>query len=325
VDPDVLSSADLDDLIRHAANSGESKVGGNSTVTRVNFHGMDYALKDYSGRADGLQRQQQETAALTLLHRHLGQYFAEFVGVSPEGLHAAHSWLPGARPATSRLTVRSMVELFGELHALSGHVSYVDARLATDHVMTIQQLHKQLDVRISRLLTGPTAVQRVTQSCLVPELQCLMEAVPPRSAPVVTLSPSDFGVHNLLWEQASGRMFCVDLEFFGWDDAHKLVCDSLLHPLAEWTSDTASLFLESTAELYLLDEGRLCFLWPRLNLKWAAITLSRASREFSQDALEASEQSIHRAEEFIRRAANSVSDVDAMVTQVVSQCQGESR
>ena len=107
-------------------------------------------------------------------------------------------------------------------------------------------------------------------------------------------------------------MRCIDLEFFGWDDAHKLTCDSLLHPLAKWSVDCAKTFIEGAFATYNLDVARLIRLWPLLNLKWAAITLSRAERNLQAQDQARADQAMERAKIYVARASlvpNSLSDI----------------
>ena len=313
----VLTSARLEDVLREAGNSQATHHGGNSTVTRVRSGTTDYAVKDYSGREGGLQRQRQETAALILLNPDLNHYFAEPVGVAVDGLCAVHSWIDGIHPTTNDQTVASMLEILSALHELSKTTNQGRARPATDQVLHPEQLRQQMVVRISRLVSGPPDVQRVTHERLIPATEGLLTPGDGLRPPVPTLSPSDFGAHNLLWDEPAQSMHCVDLEFFGWDDAHKLVCDTLLHPLAQWTQDTAEGFLDGTASLYRLDMRRVAWLWPGLCLKWAAISLARASREISLGNAAAREQAIKRAVHFIDQAEAVSPDATAMVEQVI--------
>ena len=132
----------------------------------------------------------------------------------------------------------------------------------------------------------------------------------------VTLSPSDFGAHNLLWDHETEQMRCVDLEFFGWDDAHKLTCDSLLHPLATWSVDCADTFLSGAIVTYNLDEERLFRLWPLLNLKWAAITLSRSERNLQEGNTSLADQAALRAVAHVKRAKAAPGSTAKMLEQI---------
>ena len=314
----MLTSARLADVLRQAEHSQATHLGGNSTVTRVRSGNTHYAVKNYSGREGGLQRQRQETAALMLLSPDLNRHFAQPMGVAADGLRAVHSWIEGIRPTANGETVSRMLAILFALHDLSKRTAQDRARPATDQVLQPEQLHQQMGARISTLLSGPPDVLRVTYERLIPATEGLLTASDGLGLPALTLSPSDFGVHNLLWDEPAQSMHCVDLEFFGWDDAHKLVCDTLLHPLAQWTQGTAEGFLDGTTRLYQLDMHRLAWLWPRLCLKWAAISLARASRESSIGNTAAREQAIQRAAHFIDQAESAEPQAASMVEQVTA-------
>jgi hypothetical protein len=56
----MLSGAKAQNIINVAMQSPVLRVGGNSTITRVDFEQRSYAVKDYSARADGYQRLTQD-------------------------------------------------------------------------------------------------------------------------------------------------------------------------------------------------------------------------------------------------------------------------
>ena len=72
----MLSDSDALTIIYLAKQTPVIQVGGNSTITRVEFEQLDYAVKDYSARADGYQRLTQEFSALEFLHPTLPDRFA---------------------------------------------------------------------------------------------------------------------------------------------------------------------------------------------------------------------------------------------------------
>ncbi len=314
--PQVLIDADLAMVLYQAEHSQATRSGGNSTVTRVQMGTLDYAVKDYSGRKDGLSRQSQETAALKLLNPELKRFFAQPMGVSSDGLRAVHSWIDGVRPETNDATVSSMLEILIALHEMSQITPQSQGRHATDQIITAEQFRFQMETRIPTLLSGPPQIQDLTRSQLIPSTAALLNTHNEIGYPLITLSPSDFGAHNLLWNDTAKSIHCVDLEFFGWDDAHKLVCDTLLHPLSQWTQETAGRFLAETTSLYRLEIDRLAWLWPRLCLKWAAIYLARASSQASMINTDAKEEALQRALRSLRQAQESPLDTASMVSQV---------
>ncbi len=291
-------------------------VGGNSTITRVEFEQREYAVKDYSARADGYQRLTQEFSALEFLHPELPDRFAEPLGIGPDGQRAVYSWLDGIRPALDQQSVTHMLDIASELHHLSKSVKHEQVKPATDQVLSISDIGDQLTKRFETLQAIPGPSADFTKTHILPLLLELRIDDNETGRAAITLSPSDFGVHNLLWDEQSGRMRCVDLEFFGWDDAHKLTCDSLAHPLAEWSVDCADTFLAGAIVTYDLDEARLTQLWPLLNLKWAAITLSRAQRNLQAGDTTLADQATQWATVYVARASQEPASLSDIVQQV---------
>ena len=298
----MLSDSDALAIINLAKQTPVLRVGGNSTITRIDFEQRSYAVKDYSARADGYQRLTQEFSALEFLHPELPDRFAKPLGIGSDGQRAVYSWLDGTRPVLDQQCVAHMLDIASELHYLSKIVAPEQVKPATDQVLTISDLCDQLVERFETLQAAPGPAADFTKTQALPLLLELMTDDNETGQAAITLSPSDFGAHNLLWDQETRKMRCVDLEFFGWDDAHKLTCDSLLHPLAEWSVDAADTFLSGAFTTYYLDEGRLLWLWPLLNLKWAAITLSRSERNLREGETTLAEQATLRAVDYVKHA-----------------------
>ncbi len=292
------------------------RVGGNSTITRVKFKKRDYAVKDYSARADGNQRLTQEFSALEFLHPELPDRFAEPLGIASDGQRAVYSWLDGIRPVLDRESVAHMLDIASELHYLSKRVKPEQVKAATDQVLNISDIGDQLVKRFETLQAVPGPIADFTKTHALPLLLELRIDDNETGRAAITLSPSDFGAHNLLWDEQTERMRCVDLEFFGWDDAHKLTCDSLLHPLAEWSVDCADTFLAGAFATFNLDEARLIRLWSLLNLKWAAITLSRAARNLQAGDTTLADQATKWATTYVARAGQDPVSLSDIVQQV---------
>ena len=103
-----------------------------------------------------------------------------------------------------------------------------------------------------------------------------------------TLSPSDFGFHNVL--RVDGSLFFVDFEYAGWDDPAKLICDFGCHPEIP-VSDEYLQALKNSFYPYLENAEnsihRSEILMPLYRLKWCCIMLNeftsvgRARRKFA--------------------------------------------
>lgn len=93
-----------------------------------------------------------------------------------------------------------------------------------------------------------------------------------------TLSPSDFGFHNVL-RCSNGSLVFLDFEHFGWDDPAKLISDFLLHPhdVMRFSKDFKRHFLKKTLAAFSQDATlthRLELVFPLFGLKWCTILLN---------------------------------------------------
>ena len=312
----MLTEEEVAEVIAIAQVSPVANSGGNSTIKKVTFGGREFAVKDYSGRANGHERLTQEFSALTLVHPALPDDFPEPLGIAPGGLEAVHSWIDGVRPALDAHTVDHMLDLATRLHALSSRVLIADALPATDQVLILGDIASQVRTRADALVLEPHEVSEFTRTQLLPALDHLPELGGEAGPAMLTLSLSDFGAHNLLWDEDAQVMRCVDLEVFGWDDAHKLTADALLHPLAGWTPICAEAFLTGAFDVYLLDEQRLLGLWPYLSLKWATITLARAARNLQAGLADGAAEAMQRAHSYVANARQSPKELSDIVKQV---------
>jgi len=311
----VLSHPEIAEIVAIARVSPVASSGGNSTIKRVSHRGKNYAVKDYSGRVNGRERLAQEFSALTLVHPALPKNFPEPLGIAAVGLQAVHSWINGVRPHLDVFTVDRMLSLAADLHLLSSHVARNGALPAIDQVLTVGDILDQIRTRAGGLVADSPGVAEFTRMHLLPVLEHLPQPDGEASPAILTLSVSDFGAHNLLWDEEDQVMRCVDLEFFGWDDAHKLTIDALLHPLAHWTTACAEAFLDGAFDLYHLDERRLLSLWPYLSLKWGTITLARAARTINarSDAAAEAMRLSHSYVSHARQPPRALSDIVAQV------------
>lgn len=89
-----------------------------------------------------------------------------------------------------------------------------------------------------------------------------------------TLSPSDFGLHNALYNE-DGQLYFVDFEFFGRDDPAKLVSDFLWHPAMNLSDEFRAGFIQSCREIYGTAAIERAGQQHRLHgLKWVLLLLN---------------------------------------------------
>ena len=95
----------------------------------------------------------------------------------------------------------------------------------------------------------------------------------------LTISPSDFGFHNVLKQQNNNLIF-LDFEYFGWDDPIKLISDFYFHPGNSLSDYHKSYWLKNSIEIFNNNvKKRLPALLPLYGLCWSLILLN----EFRDD------------------------------------------
>jgi len=90
-----------------------------------------------------------------------------------------------------------------------------------------------------------------------------------------TLSPSDFGLHNTLWNE-KGEPQILDFEYFGWDDPTKLASDFCWHPGMNLNQALRQLWISEITTIFSVDPNfcnRLNAVHPLYGLRWAMIVL----------------------------------------------------
>ena len=156
-----------------------------------------------------------------------------------------------------------------------------------EHVMTVER-------RVSRLATlDPDAphvgeVRSFVSKRLLPAWDAVKSRLTARAreaglamnAPLqpadCCLSPSDFGFHNALVDEA-GRIGFLDFEYAGRDDPAKLVSDFFCQPEVTVPLDFHASFMDRLADGLRLDErgrARCRMLLDAYRIKWACIILN---------------------------------------------------
>jgi hypothetical protein len=110
-----------------------------------------------------------------------------------------------------------------------------------------------------------------------------------------TLSPSDFGFHNAL-KRSNSEIVFLDLEYFGWDDPAKIICDFLFHPATSVSHQLKQYFVSKMCEIfsdYSQLEKKIEMIYPLIGLNWCL----RLLNEFLSEHL-------------LRRTFASVTDTD---------------
>lgn len=300
----LFGESQIAQLASIARASSSRARGGNSVVSAVKWMGATVAVKEYGPRPDTWTRMEREWRALELLAGLGTELAPDPLGISRNQEVVIQSWIEGeAPPAQANPTV--LLSLLTNLKQVAGTPESASIQSAADAIERPADLLEQTILRCESLVESPV-VREPAQALLS---GCLSAVSPEYNEPwASTLSPSDFGPHNMLISQGGPRI--IDLEFFGWDDPHKLVADTLLHPLVVWTSDTRDVFVREASDLYGLDGHRLRQVYSFAQAKWSAIVLGRAVREANALRQQATIDSIKLADRYFTGFASSIARLD---------------
>jgi hypothetical protein len=272
---------DITLILEKSKNSDNLIKGGNSFVRRVTHESVDYCVKNYSRRDDSHVRLLKEFNALKSLMQFDSTLFPKPFGYSLVESSAVFSWLSGSRPILNKPTVDLMISVIRELHIISLDSKKKYFENATDFIYDDNDIKGQIYNRFIKIVSNHTKIPQDLLKKLDGSIDLLLGDCSLKGSAIETLSVSDLGPHNLLWDESSNKLSCVDLEFFGWDDAHKLFVDTVLHPQINWNLDLASLFSTKFQSIFPLDSDRVVKLWKYLSFKWALIILERVVRNES--------------------------------------------
>ena len=293
----TIPTPEVEELITQVLHDEPVHSGGNSLIRKALWRGQPVAIKDYTRRSDGRLRATREWSALNFLSNSASRWAPQPFAISADHDFVVMEWIDGSTPHET-LPVDSMIEILADLHHLAECSSHSSIMSAADAIDSPNDLYVQTRQRLTSLGSSDLVAQ---------EAQELSDFVATRDPfgsdaadKVATLSPSDFGPHNMLWDGNGYRL--IDLEFFGWDDAHKLAADTSLHPLIPWTHESLTEFQEGATSLYRLDSGRLREVTQGALIKWAAIILARAEREWHNGSIESHRSSVELARSYRQRA-----------------------
>ncbi|MBK1840776.1 aminoglycoside phosphotransferase family protein [Azospirillum sp. YIM B02556] len=269
--------------------------GGNSRLYRVETETGPCALKLYPPRGiGGPDRLGHERAALSFLHTH-GAAVPRLLGSDPDADAALLEWIDGVRPTANVLgpPLTAMIAFLERLHGLRHASGAAELPQAVEACPSAAELLRQIEVRRPRLAQvaeapGNGGLARLLGEALTPAFARLRTRLdtlydraglaPDRTVPLhgLTLSPSDFGLHNALC-RPDGTIVFLDFEYFGWDDPVKLVADTLWHPGMQLSGDGRGRFLTAAEAIYGTDPAfpvRLAAQVGFFGLRWCLIVLS---------------------------------------------------
>ncbi len=207
---------------------------------------------------------------------------------------AVYKWIDVDNSYTFDIcTVESSLNFLRKLHGSRDNHMFDDFSMASDACTSIYDIEKQIKRRLSQL-NEATAEFESLNIFLNNEFNPLFDEIILWSKShfsidgdyyksigkqEMTLSPSDFGFHNILSSKDDGLKF-IDFEYFGRDDPVKLISDFSHHAAMNLTSTMEKLWFQGVKDIYgssIL--SRLKISWPLHGLNWCLIILN----EFKSD------------------------------------------
>ncbi|MGB6943691.1 MAG: phosphotransferase [Bryobacteraceae bacterium] len=288
----TLQSAAADLLSASVTAMEEVGGGRNSRVYRLRVEPAgSYALKAYFRHAsENRARMETEFLSLEFLWKQDIRNIPQPVISSPEHGFAIYSWIEGRRipaPEVTASSIQAAADFLCQVAELRARPGSESLRPASEACFSGRAIVENLERRLEPLRARSQSAE--LQSFLSFRLLPALERVSDWSRRLVgdafereldlenrTLSPSDFGFHNAL-ETESGKLFFLDLEYFGWDDPAKTICDFLLHPAMAISPPLRRQFAASLLRGLPWSKGlreRVQAYYPLFGLKWCLILLN---------------------------------------------------
>lgn len=287
--------------------------GRNNRVYEVSCGEQHWMLKWYFVHpADQRPRLATEFAFCDLCWQHGLRWTPQPLACVAVQQLASYSWVPGRKLAAGEVTIEHVAQAMAfltDLNRLRGLPAAQALPAASEACFCWSDHLARVEYRIRRLEDAPRPVwddgqqaERFIRQRLRPAWEQLRGALNAQMRSLAIdperelaqeercLSPSDFGFHNGLIDDA-GHVCFLDFEYAGWDDPAKLIGDFFSQPavpvpLASWDAVLAD--MSSWTQNPAAMRRRAELLLPLYRMKWACIALNeylpldRQRRTFSR-------------------------------------------
>lgn len=256
------------------------KASGNSRVYQLeDEQGVFYALKAYPPLdRDPRDRLGVEYLALSFLSGHSKLTVPRPHAMDRAGLLAIYSWIEGERPSPSAAVIDAMLGFMKVAYSLRDNPGAGILPLASECCLSGAEILRQVRKRLDRLKMQKEEVdlQNFLEKSFEPLLVEMDLEDIALDKHLRCMNPGDFGAHNML---ASGNLFSfVDMEYFGWDDPVKQVCDVLWHPAMSLDQSLSARFLMGAKKIYSISDtgfsDRVQRYFRAYGLRWIMIVLN---------------------------------------------------
>jgi hypothetical protein len=287
-DSELIGVADLMTSGPVVSSSWVTRGGNAGLLDVVTQRGERYALKFYTKR-NGHDCLSTEFNGLTAIQAVRPNSIPTPFACNRELNAAMYEWIDGeAVTNPTEHHIKQALSFLGHLHDSRTRPEFARFQNASAAFLSGSGFEEQLRARVS-LLVRYAQPHSELDSYLHTEMLPVMDEIlgwtrskwtfsPEYSAKLPremqTLSPSDFGFHNVI-EGKNGNLTFIDFEYFGWDDPAKLIADFSFHPGMELELSLKQQWVAGAIGIY--GEGilnRLRFVWPMVGLSWCLILLN---------------------------------------------------
>lgn len=260
---------------------------GNSRIYKLETLGQtNYVLKVYPDRQlDKRNRLETEFSACRLLNE-AGLPVVNAVYQDPDMNWGIYSWVEGLGETADDQFVNRAIDFVKKLKILRASTSKDKFQDASESCLSGSEIVRQVRVRLDRLKgIDNILLQDFLNKEFVPVFESFIRVAIAEmregfSRPIAEshqiLSPSDFGSHNAIRNQAGETVF-IDFEYFGWDDPVKLACDFYWHPAMNLAPDLKNKWVKELMAIFDGDKGfktRFTYYLPLIGLRWCLILLN---------------------------------------------------
>lgn len=221
-----------------------------------------------------------------------------------------YEWIEGDRLlSATQEYLDSSLKFLHNLHFLRNSLQFLPATNASAACFSSEDIKNQLFKRLDQFQFSRNVYPELDNFLLsdfLPVFETVLEYTSKKSKSTglkniiskenQTLSPSDFGIHNVIVCK-DGSFAYIDFEYFGWDDPVKLISDFSFHPGTQLSEEQVEYWLDKVVQIYGEDvKVRLNSLRPLIGLIWCLILLNDFRPEIWQRRILADESKIFSKE-----------------------------
>ena len=250
-------------------------------------------LKESGNSAN--RRLSREFKGLQFLFEHGVKQIPQPLYADYENQIGIFEYIDGKRIDNEKLQERDIenaAEFLGDLHTLTKMPGAKKLEKASDACFTLKDYWDSVQNRLARIQeitqSDPTfagikifletdfvdTYQKVKEDFLT--IKDRLSSSTNLDTLFATLNPSDFGFHNAL-RLETGELRYIDFEYFGWDDAAKLVADFLHHPALRLTQRHKERFIKDYLILTAMEDEliqKIRLIYFLVGLKWCLLMLN---------------------------------------------------